>query len=141
MLALVLVTCLSYWPCGERGLGSFYEDRAVPVIDTINVGDDRARWQWNRCGVKRLVESNLPPESPGTITILPGIDDLPRGGWAGDHGVVFLPDVRWARSDRVIAHELGHALGFNHTRRASVMGGRSTVRPLDCEGLRATYGG
>lgn len=141
LLALLLTACLSYWPCGIRSLGAYYPDHRIKVIDTIGVRDGPARSEWNHCGVKRLVSDNdLPLYSPYTITIVSGEKgDYPRGGWFEDHGVLFLPPGSWERSIPVITHELGHALGFNHTQKDSVMGGRNRVQPLDCQGLRATY--
>jgi hypothetical protein len=142
MLALLLVAVLSYWPGGDGQYASSPTyDRRVPVIDTLGVRDRAAVREWNRCGAVRLVRGgDLEPYTPGAITIVAGeTGDLPRGGWAGTYGIVLLPPGSWERSLPVIRHELGHALGFGHTKRWSIMGGSSHVRALDCEGLRSYY--
>lgn len=140
---LALAVVLPYWP---GGTGRYSAEPTYPaiiyVIDTIGVADGRALPEWNACGASvRLLRGPLSlAETPGTITILPGIDELPRGGWIGDHGALFLPVGAWERSVPTIRHELGHALGFGHTARHSIMGGANHVQPIDCQGLVDYYG-
>lgn len=139
-LALILPP---YWP-GAPGTPTDADptyDRRIPVVDTIGVQDAKAVREWNSCsaGVQLVRGVQALAEQTDTITILPGIDELPRGGWTGDHGVLLLPGGAWERSVPVIRHELGHALGFGHTNLWSIMGGSSHVQPRDCRGLRSYY--
>lgn len=143
--ALLLVLLLPYWPGPPRTSTDNSPDypHRIKVIDTLGVRDRRARIDWNHCGADiRLVHGRLGmAEQPGTITILKGeVGDWPRGGWVVDHGVLLLPPGRWERSIPVIRHEMGHALGFGHTRRDSIMGPRNRIQPVDCRGLRRYYG-
>jgi hypothetical protein len=139
----VVVFVLAYWPGGDGRFSSAptYGHR-IPVIDTIGVRDRAAVREWNRCGSVRLVRGGgRAPYAPGTITITTGEKgDWPRGGWFEDHGVLLLPPGSWERSIPVIRHELGHALGFGHTSRWSIMGDSNHVQPIDCQGLRRYYG-
>lgn len=145
MIALLLIVMLPYWP-GPPMIATdnspVYKHR-IYVIDTIGVRERQAMREWNQCHAIRLVPGPLSmAEQPGTITILPGKEgDWPRGGWVGDHGVLLLPQGRWERSLGVMRHEFGHALGFGHTRRWSIMGGSNHVQPIDCRGLRRYYDG
>lgn len=139
---VLAASLLPYWPGAPdtpTDSAPTYAHR-IYVVDTLGVQDASAMREWNACGPVRLVRGPLElAETTGTITILPGIDELPRGGWTGDHGVVLLPPGSWERSIPVIRHELGHALGFGHTQRRSVMGGSGHVQPIDCRGLRSFY--
>lgn len=143
MIALLLAVILSYWPGGDgRFAAEPTYDHRIYVVDTLGVRDLLAAREWNACGADiRLVRGpQRMAEQPGTITILKGEEgDWPRGGWIGDHGVVLLPTGRWERSLPVIRHELGHALGFGHTGRHSIMGPAIHVQPIDCRGLRRYY--
>lgn len=143
MIALLLAVILSYWPGGDgRFATEPTYDHRIYVVDTLGVRDGEAAREWNDCGPVRLVRGpQSMAEQPNTITILPGEEgDYPRGGWAGDHGIVLLPTGSWERSIPVIRHELGHALGFGHTGKWSIMGGSNHVQPIDCKGLRRYYG-
>lgn len=118
-------------------------EHTIYVIDTLGVADGRAVREWNHCGSVQLVRGPLSlAESPGTITILGAWQgsQWPRGGWMGDHGALFLPQGSWERSIPVMRHEFGHALGFGHTQKWSIMGGSNHVQPIDCRGLIAYYG-
>lgn len=143
-LALAAIVALPYWP-GEPSTATDAAPeypRRIKVIDTLGVRDRKAFPEWNHCGARvRLVKGRQRlAEQPGTITILKGeVGDWPRGGWIKDHGVLLLPPGRWERSVPVIRHELGHALGFGHTRRRSIMGPSNHVQPVDCRGLRRYY--
>ncbi len=145
--SLALLTAFAlmpYWP----GAPDTATDAAptygyrIYVIDTLGVKEGPAMREWNACGVVRLVKGPLSlAETTNTITILPGEKgDWPRGGWTGDHGVLLLPTGSWERSIPVIRHEMGHALGFGHTKVWSIMGGSNHVQPIDCQGLRRYYG-
>jgi hypothetical protein len=141
---LLLVALLAWWPGGERAFtGMDYEYR-IPVVNTIGyLGNLRpAIRDWNACGSVRLyLAPDVPPKSPGSITIVNETwGDLPPpwGGWMGEYGLISL-GARWTRSVRVIEHELGHAMGFAHTRKSSIMNIAPDVQPIDCEGLRNYY--
>lgn len=143
LILLLALAALPYWP-GAPATGTDSAPvypHTIYVIDTIGVRDGQAIKQWNACGSVRLVRGPLSmAESTGTITIVDGLDDLPRGGWTGDHGMIFLPSGAWQRSVATIRHELGHALGFGHTRIFSIMNpAYNNVQPVDCEGLRRYY--
>ena len=140
MIAALLAVCLAYWPCGAHGLGVLPVDGRVAVIDTVGVREKEAYREWNACGgLQFSTENDLTPYTPGTITIVPAKGGLPRGGISDGHGVVFLPPGGWTRAIPTVRHELGHAVGFNHTQRPSVMGSDNRVHPVDCEGLRRSY--
>lgn len=138
------LAALPYWP-GHPDTATdsapVYAHRIL-VIDTLGVKDQVAVREWNRCHSVHLVSTRdtTLAETPGTITIVDGLDELPRGGWTGDHGMVFLPGGSWTRSVSTIRHELGHALGFGHTHVWSIMGASNHVQPIDCEGLQDYYG-
>lgn len=148
-LLIAALLLLPYWPGGTSRWSTepVYQPQ-VPVISEFR-GTDRyrrslaeARREWSDCGPLRLVASDETPFTPGTITIVRGDETgIARGAWVteGGYGVVFLPPERWARGVRVIEHEMGHALGFGHTKRDSVMGAAANVTSLDCQGLRAYY--
>jgi len=135
---------LAYWPGAPDTATDnrpVYEHR-IPVIDTLGVKDEWAIQEWNACGSVQMYPSSGVPFSPGSITITGAWQDSqwPRGGWFEDHGVVFLPTGSWERSVPVMRHEIGHALGFGHTHRWSIMGGSNHVQPIDCQGLVEYYG-
>ncbi len=144
MLAWLLIACLAWWPCGSRSLGAEYPTHRIAVIDAAGGSDwyhrnlREAMNEWNACGPIHLYLSNEPAFTPAAITIISDPAG-PVGGWSGTYGVVEL-NAPWTRATPVIAHEMGHALGFNHTKRTdSVMGGANRVMPTDCEGLRRSY--
>jgi hypothetical protein len=146
---LLLAVTLPYWPGGDGRWSTepVYPPRVV-VIDTIGgnawyrSNRDEALMQWNRCGADiRLVVGDAEPFSPGTITIFldePGGQEPAYGWYLDGYGFVALGGG-WTRTTHVIAHELGHALGFGHTSRDSVMSDTRDVQPIDCEGLRSYY--
>ncbi len=142
--ALLLLAVLPYWPGAPdtaTDAAPVYAHR-IPVIDTIGVKEREAIREWNACGSVQMYAAPLAvPYSPGSITITTGdVGDWPRGGWSGTYGVLFLPPGAWERSIPVMRHELGHALGFGHTKVWSIMGGSNHVQPIDCQGLRRYYG-
>lgn len=141
-----LIVALPYWPPSPAWdlQPNDYPDRVAVINDLGRPlrNLDEALHEWNRCGSRlRLVKDrSATPFSPGTITITPSHDGGAYGGWGGDHGTVFLGD-RWTRARSVIAHEVGHALGFWHARaNDTIMGDSSHVTTKDCQGLRNFYG-
>ena len=139
---VISLLLLPYWPGGSNKFSAEPTyPHSIPVIDTLGVQVGKAIKEWNACGSVQLHKGPQSlAETPGTITILDGLDELPRGGWTGDHGVLFLPAGSWTRSIPVIRHELGHALGFGHTKLWRIMGGSNHVQRRDCNGLVRYYG-
>ncbi len=142
MLAVTLAVCLAWWPCGTRGPEVSYPSHRIPVIDSAEGSVwyrenlRAAMRQWTRCGGVRLVAtSTVEPFAPGTITV--AVDPSgPVGGFYDGHGIVYVNDP-WTRTGEVLAHELGHALGFGHTNsNRSIMGSGHTVSALDCKGVQ-----
>ena len=143
---------LPYWPgapsTATDAAPHFYE-RRIPVVNDFaplpNL--DEALAEWNHCHADvRLVHDNgVQPYTRGSITITHSEDGAAYGGVADGYGVVFLGDG-WTRAQAVIAHEVGHALGFGHAKDqllggfTSVMAGGNHVSAKDCEGLRRYYG-
>lgn len=137
-VALAIVA-LPYWPPSLAETS--YPDR-VAVVNTIGRLPHlrEALHEWNSCGSRlRLVrDRDQAPFTPSTITITRSDDGGAYGGWSGTYGVVFLGDG-WTRTLNVITHEVGHALGFSHTKLRSAMNDASGTTPLDCKGLRSYY--
>lgn len=147
-LSLMFLLILPWWPGGSRGIdGTKYPDR-VAVINTLGGSSwyrenlRGAVAEWNRCDSRLhlVVDGDGRPAAyaPGTITVTRSDDGGAYGGWGGDHGVVFVGDG-WTRTQTVLAHEVGHALGFGHGG-TGIMGGGNVVTAVDCEGLRHYYG-
>lgn len=149
MIALLLAATLAWWPGGAHGIDGTQYHHRVPVIDDAG----GSAWyhrnlraairDWNACGVLRLViDRDAAPYTPETITVFEdrdGKDPEPAyGGWNGTAGIVAVGEP-WTRSRPVLAHELGHALGFGHGG-DGIMGGGNHVTPTDCAGLRSFYG-
>jgi hypothetical protein len=150
IVSLLLLATLPWWPGGARGIEVNYPDDRIVVIDTIHGNVwyrnnlQEAIGEWNHCGANvHLVIGSRDPYTQGTITVFYDNDDSddqagPYGGWNGTAGIVGLAGG-WTRSHEVIAHELGHALGFGHGG-YGIMGDGTGVQPIDCEGLRNYYG-
>lgn len=150
VVALAALTlAFAYWPPSPAWdlRQRDYPDR-VKVINALGRPLPNLRpalREWNRCA-SRLVLRKAPGAAPfaaGTITITRSDDGGAYGGWNGTAGVVFLGDG-WTRSREVIAHEVGHALGFWHasanTTFETIMYDAAHVTPTDCQGLRRFYG-
>lgn len=147
----------AYWPGERNGIGEPEYNHRIPVVDLLlrdippsarerwRQSRNRALRQWNRCGSVQLhLAKPRRAYDPWTITIFRDRDDVrphgTYGGLAGDHGIVSLSHF-WSRGTDVVAHELGHALGFGHTEHDdSVMGDSGRVGAVDCRGLRRYYG-
>lgn len=137
------IAVLPWWPGGSRGIdGVEYRDH-VPVINTLSYLPHLAGAirDWNACNSRlHLVrDDSVAPYTPKTITITRSDDGGAYGGWNGTAGVMFLGGG-WTRTLHVLSHEMGHALGFGHAKRAdSVMHDSPRVTDLDCRGLRNFY--
>lgn len=150
LLTLALLVPLAWWPGGGSRYSSepVYNNR-IPVINTVkgnawyHANLRAALEEWNQCHADVHLElTKMPAYSPGTITIFvdpPGGQEPAYGGWSGTYGIVAVGGG-WTRTRDVLAHELGHALGFGHTKTFSVMGSANSVQPIDCQGLIAYYG-
>ena len=151
VLTLLLLTLLPWWPGGSRSVeGTHYPDR-VEVVNLID-GNlwyqknlDEAIQEWNRCGSRLhlFVGQDHDAYERGSITIFldpPGGQEPAYGGWNGTAGIVGLGGG-WTRTREVIAHELGHALGFGHApiTADTIMYGSAHVTATDCAGLRNYY--
>lgn len=155
-LVVALALVLPWWPGGSFAEPVHYTSDRIKVVDAVHGNAwyqhnlTKAIREWNNCeaGVRLTYSQSETDEfAPNTITVFldePGGQDPPYGGFFGGHGLVALAGG-WTRSRAIIAHELGHALGFGHAPNPSlgvplsIMFSAQHVQPIDCQGLRNYY--